>query len=297
MENPSLSIIILTHNEEKHLERCIQGLHKITKDIFIVDAFSNDKTISIAKEYNCKIYQNKCPGVHSIAINWALDNCDITTKWVMRIDADEVLDADLIDEIRIELSQNDNPDLKGYFLKRGHIFLGKKMLHGGNFPVKILRIWRNGYAICDDKLMDEKIILSGNSKTKVLRGTFWDHNLNSISWWIEKHNLYATKEAIMQLKNKYSKTELNHHDDNRTILKYLFYERFPKSIRAFLYFIYRYFFKLGFLDGYQGLAWNFLQGFWYRFLVDVKVYEIEKIAENNKITVNEVIKSEYGIDV
>ena len=67
--------------------------------------------------------------------------------------------------------------------------------------------------------------------------------------------------------------------------------------QSFSLFYLSLFFKLGFLDGYQGLAWNFLQGFWYRFLVDVKVYEIEKIAENNKITVNEVIKSEYGIDV
>ena len=297
MENPSLSVIILTLDEEKHIERCIQGLHQICKDIFIVDSFSNDKTISIAKEYNCKIYQNKWPGSHSMQFNWALENCNITTKWVMKMDADEFLDMDLIDEIRIELSQNDNSDLKGYFLKRGHIFLGKKILHGGNFPIKLLRIWQHGYAFCEDRLMDEHIVLSENWKTKVLRGTFWDHNLNSITWWIEKHNLYATKEAIMQLKNKYSKRKLDHHDNNRTILKYLLYERLPKSIRAFLYFIYRYFFKLGFLDGYQGLAWNFLQGFWYRFLVDVKVYEIEKTAENNKLTVKEEIKNKHGIDL
>jgi hypothetical protein len=68
----------------------------------------------------------------------------------------------------------------------------------------------------------------------------------------------------------------------------------PKSFRSFLYFNYRYIFRLGFLDGYQGLVWHFLQGFWYRFLIDVKVYEIEQKAKKEGKNIKEIISEEYG---
>ena len=292
-----LSVIILTYNEQQHIERCINSIKNFAKDIYVVDSFSQDKTVEIAKKNGAIVLQNKWPDNHSIQFNWALENCNITTKWVMRLDADEVVSPGLSEEINVELLKDNN--IKGYILKRGHIFLGKKMLHGGNYPIKLLRIWKYGFGYCEDKLMDEHIVLNGDYETKILSGSFWDKNLNGIAWWTEKHNSYSTKEAIMQLRNK-SYHNVNNKQSglkSKRFLKYLVYEKLPKSLRAFIYFNYRYFVRLGFLDGYQGLVWNFLQGFWYRFLVDVKVYEIEKKAKKNNLTIKEVVKNEHGIDL
>ena len=292
-----LSVLILTYNEEKHIQRCIENVKDIATEIFIIDSFSQDKTVEIAKKNGAIVLQNKWPDNHSIQFNWALENCNITTKWVMRLDADEVVSPGLSEEINVELLKDNN--IKGYILKRGHIFLGKKMLHGGNYPIKLLRIWEYGFGYCEDKLMDEHIVLNGDYETKILSGSFWDKNLNGIAWWTEKHNSYSTKEAIMQLRNK-SYHNVNNKQSglkSKNFLKYLVYEKLPKSLRAFIYFNYRYFVRLGFLDGYQGLVWNFLQGFWYRFLVDVKVYEIEKKAKKNNLTIKEVVKNEHGIDL
>lgn len=296
----TLSIIILTYNEEQHIQRCIDSIKDIADSIFVIDSFSTDKTVEIAEKNGAVVYQNKWPNNHSKQVNWALENCDIQTKWVMRLDADEVLSPELAQEIKSELAQES--DVKGYILNRGHIFLGKKMLHGGNYPTRLMRLWENGFGYCEDKLMDEHIVLSGDYKTKILKGSFWDHNLNNITWWIDKHNVYSIKEAVMQLRKKHTpqvKTENNSNKQSRfkRFLKHSIYEKFPKSLRSFLYFIYRYIFRLGFLDGYEGLVWNFLQGFWYRFLVDVKVFEIEQKAKEQNISIKEVIYKEYGYEL
>lgn len=292
-----LSVIILTYNEEKHIARCIRSLLPIAKDIIVVDSYSDDHTVSIAEKLGANVHQNKWPNNHSKQVNWAINNCHINTKWVMRLDADEVIGRELALEIEKEISTKTN--VRGFILNRGHVFLGRKMLHGGNFPTKLLRIWEHGFGYCEDKLMDEHIVLTDNYPTKSLKEPFWDYNLNNMTWWIEKHNAYSTKEAIMQLRNKNSLLNRSDNNSNKQLkikrfLKYSIYEKFPKSFRSLLYFVYRYFFRLGFLDGYQGLVWNFLQGFWYRFLVDTKVYEIEKKAKEENKSIKQIIEEEYG---
>jgi glycosyltransferase involved in cell wall biosynthesis len=297
----SLSIIILTYNEEQHIERCIASVKSIATTIYVIDSFSTDKTVELAKANGEIVLQNKWPNNHSKQLNWALENCDIQTKWVMRLDADEVVTPELADEIKGELS-NANGEVKGFILNRGHIILGRKMMHGGTYPTRLMRIWEHGAAYCEDKLMDEHIVFNGDYEAKLLKGSFWDHNINNFTWWIEKHNSYSVKEAVMQLRKKYNPdvkdtTSSNKQSKVKRFLKHNIYEKFPKSLRSFFYFIYRYIFRLGFLDGYQGLVWNFLQGFWYRFLVDVKVYEIEQKAKEQNISVGEVIKKEYGYEL
>lgn len=291
----NLSVIILTYNEEIHIERCISSVLGIADEIFVVDSFSHDRTCILAKKSGARVYKKKWPGNHSEQFNWALENCSILTKWVMRLDADEIISIDLAKEIKAVIASNGQE--KGFVLNRGHIFLGKKMLHGDNFPIKLLRIWEHGFAYCEDKLMDEHIILKDDYIVKQLHHPFWDNNLNNISWWIEKHNSYASKEALMQLRNKYGKKAVPHKINLRRFLKYSVYEKLPKSIRAFLFFCYRYILRFGFLDGYEGLVWNFLQAFWYRFLVDVKVYEIEKKAKKSGMSIEEFLKLEHGFEI
>jgi glycosyltransferase involved in cell wall biosynthesis len=296
-----ISVIILTYNEEKHLKRCINSIQDIATEIFVVDSFSTDDTVELAESLGAKVYQNKWIN-YATQFNWGLENCPIKTKWVMRLDADEVISPELAQEIKEELSEDDGT--KGYVLNRGHVFLNKKMIYGGSYPTKLLRIWEYGNGYCENKWMDEHIILKERGKIINLKYSFWDYNLNNIGWWTEKHNGYATREAIDQLNKKYNLFDIEDAQNDTTqqskikkLLKNKVYEKMPKAIRAFMYFIYRYIFRLGFLDGYQGFAWHFLQGFWYRFLVDVKVYEIEKKAKEDNMSIKEVIKIEYGYDL
>ena len=169
-----LSVLILTYNEEKHIQRCIENVKDIATEIFIIDSFSQDKTVEIAKKNGAIVLQNKWPNNHSIQFNWALENCNITTKWVMRLDADEVVSPELSEEINVELLKDNN--IKGYILKRGHIFLGKKMLHGGNYPIKLLRIWEYGFGYCEDKLMDENLKVFDSENLYILGSSVFPTN-------------------------------------------------------------------------------------------------------------------------
>ena len=144
--------------------------------------------------------------------------------------------------------------------------------------------------------MDEHVKLE-QGKTITFENDFVDDNLNNLTWWTNKHNNYATREAIdlLNIKYKFSSADgLNANlseaqDKRKRWLKENLYTRLPLFIRPFLYFIYRYIFKLGFLDGIPGLIWHFLQGFWYRFLVDAKIYQIESLARSRKETISKII--------
>ena len=161
--------------------------------------------------------------------------------------------------------------------------------HGGYYPTYLLRLWRYGSGKYEERWMDEHVKLE-HGKTITFENDFIDDNLNNLTWWTDKHNNYATREAIdlLNIKYKFSSADgLNANlseaqDKRKRWLKENLYTRLPLFIRPFFYFIYRYIFKLGFLDGIPGLIWHFLQGFWYRFLVDAKVYDIERIARKEE---------------
>lgn len=295
-----LTIIVLTYNEKIHIERCITCAKTIAKEVIIVDSYSNDGTVDLAATLGATVYSHEWPHNHSIQFNWALENCRIDTKWVMRLDADEIIPMNLMIEINKQLKLNDGR-VKGYILKRGHVFYGKKIKYGGVFPLKLLRIWEHGNGICESRLMDEHIVLKKTGKLQTLNEPFWDNNLNNISSWIHKHNSYSSKEAVEQLNRKYNLYEIP--DDSllsfqakiKKFLKNNLYEKLPSALRSFIYFSFRYFIRFGFLDGYRGFSWHVLQGFWYRFLVDLKVYEIERKAKTLNISIRDIIIKEYNI--
>jgi len=277
----SLTVIILTFNEEKHIERCLTNLKKVAEKIYIIDSYSTDKTIEIAESFGAVVYQN--PWVnHSTQFNWALDNCPITTEWTMRMDCDEYLLDDLITEINTVLPSTPE-NIGGFIIKRRVIFMDKWMRRGGFYPHLLLRIWRTGKARVEDRWMDEHVVLASGD-TATLKHDMVDHNLNDLSWWITKHNGYATREMIDLINIKNKTTASNNVDSALTgeqhsrkrWIKEKVYSRTPLFVRPFFYFFYRYIALLGFLDGVPGLIWHFLQGFWYRFLVDAKLYEHNK---------------------
>lgn len=297
-----ISAIILTFNEEMHIKRCLDNISSIVKEVFIIDSYSTDKTLEIVKEYdNVKVLQNKWVN-YATQFNWGLKNAHIKTDWIIRLDADELLLPELIDELEQKIPTLDE-NTTGITLKRRHIFLGKWMKRG-TYPVKLLRIFKNGKAICEERFMDEHIqLLEGTSVE--MEHDFVDNNLNNISWWANKHVGYSIREAVDLLDIEFDLTGSAATDVGRNIneqamakrMKKHKYARQPLFWRSFAYFCYRYFFKLGFLEGKEGFLWHFLQGWWYRTLVDAKIYEIKKTCGNDKERIKQHLKEVYGIEL
>lgn len=289
-----ISVIILTYNEKIHIERCIDNAKKFAKDIYLVDCFSNDGTVEIAEALGAKVFQHPWEN-YSKQFNWALQNLPITTEWVWRMDADEYLSDSLIDELHLKLPSLSD-DINGFTAPCLRIFMGKYIKHG-IIPLILLRLFKIKYAVCENRYMDEHIQLS-EGKIETLKNPFYDDNLNGLTWWTNKHNGYATREAIDLLLTEYNllpqDSVVNSGAHSEAIRKKkLKYTKLPLFWRAFAFFILRYFFRLGFLDGKEGFLWHFLQGFWYRTLADAKVYEIKKKYNFDEEKIKNFLKENY----
>ena len=298
-----LSVIILTYNEELHIRRCIENVLPIAKDIFIVDSFSTDRTLEIAKKYlNVHILQNKWENNYAKQFNWGLEHAAITTQWVLRLDADEYLLPELVQELQTKLPLLPD-DVTGIIFNRRHIFMGKWMKRG-IYPVKLLRVFRYGKGMCEQRLMDEHIQLTEGYAIE-FEHDFCDHNMNNLSWFCHKHVNYAIREAVDLLDIELNLTGVAETDSDKEIspqalakrMKKHKYAKQPLFWRSFAYFCYRYFLKGACLDGKIGFIWTFLQGWWYRMLVDAKVYEIKHHCGINKDEIINYIHDEYHIDI
>lgn len=274
--------MILTHNESMHIQRSIESVQSIASEIFVIDSGSKDETVKIAEENGAVVLHHPFVN-YAKQFQWALDNAPITADWTMRLDADEIIEQDLQHEIQEKLHSLPT-NIVGVNLKRKHIFMDRWVKHGGRYPLVLLRIWRTGYGRIEDRWMDEHMVISGG-ETVTFNGGFADHNLNDLTFFTDKHNKYATREAIDVLNQKLN---LFPRDDSlntesasfqasiKRIGKEKIYNKIPFTIAALAYFVYRYIFQLGFLDGRSGLVYHFLQGYWYRFLVGAKIMELEK---------------------
>ncbi len=296
-----ISVIILTFNEEIHIARCIKSLLTFTDKIFIVDSGSTDKTIEIAENLGAKVAVNQWIN-YATQFNFGIENNPFKTKWLMRMDSDEYVLPELSEEINQKLSKT-SEEISGMYIKRRVLFFDKWIRHGAYYPIWLLRIWRNGHGICEESWMDEHIKLF-QGKTVQMEQDIVDHNLNNLTWWTQKHNLYAIREVIDLLNIKYNFRDFEavepkifgSQEQRKRYLK-VKYASVPLFTRPIFYFIYRYFLRLGFIDGKQGLMWHFLQGFWYRFLIDAKIYEIYHRVGRDKEAIMEFFKTEYGKDL
>lgn len=279
---PDLAVVILTYNESMHLARALDSVNSIASEVFVIDSGSTDDTARIATERGAQVLVH--PFVNQAKqFQWAMDHAPLTAPWVMRLDADEIIEPDLAREIAQKLHQLP-ADVAGVNLKRKHIFMDRWVRHGGRYPLVMLRVFRRGQGHIEDRWMDEHITVTGG-RTVTFEGGFADHNLNDLSYFTDKHNQYATREAIEVLNQRLglfaSDDALNAESASfqawlKRRIKEGVYNRLPFTLSATLYFLWRYLFQLGFLDGRSGLVYHFLQGYWYRFLVGAKLMELER---------------------
>jgi len=296
-----ISVIILTFNEEKHIARCLKSLLRFTNKIFVVDSGSTDQTVAIAESLGAKVVQNTWI-TYAIQFNFGIEKNPFDTRWLMRMDADEYVTPELALEIKHRL-ENLSQATTGVYVKRRVVFMNQWIKHGGYYPTWLLRLWQNGKGVCEELWMDEHIKLFEGS-TVQFENDIVDHNLNNLTWWTQKHNLYAIREVVDLLNISYNFANIQQvaprlfgtQDQRKRYLK-LKYASLPLFTRPFLYFFYRYFVKLGFLDGKKGLIWHLLQGLWYRFLVDAKLFEVYFRAGKDKQTIVEFFRDEYGKNI
>jgi len=292
-----LTVVILTKNEEKNLRKCIESFQGLAKRFVIVDSFSTDGTGKLCNELNEELlkigsrldfYQNKWTD-YATQLNWGLTKTNITTKWSMRMDADEELMEDLVQEINFKLPEL-GPQVSGVILRRRVYFMGRWIKHGGRYPELLLRIFRTGKAMCEQKVMDEHMILSEGQTVK-FKNDLIDNNTKDLEWWTNKHNWYSNREVLdhqltvekaLNEENLLENSKSTNQAKMKRLVKNEGYYGLPKFFRAHIYFIYRYYIKLGFLDGPEGKIFHFLQAYWYRFLVDAKMYECEKFDKKIK---------------
>lgn len=297
-----LSVIILTYNEEIHIRRCLENVCPFVKEVFLIDCFSTDRTIEIAEKYaNVMVLQHEWPNTkYAGQFNWGLQHAPISTKWVLRLDADEYLLPELIEELKAKLPSLPD-DVNGIIFNRRHIFMDRWMKRG-IYPVKMLRVFRYGKGMCEQRLMDEHIQLT-EGRSVEFEHDFCDHNLNDLTWFCHKHVNYAIREAVDLLDIELGLTGAAETDEHKNIshqaqakrMKKHKYARQPLFWRSFAYFCYRYFLKGACLDGKVGFIWTFLQGWWYRTLVDAKIFEVKKACGNDREAIKEYIKRNWNI--
>ena len=272
-----IAVIILIGQEKIHLRRCIEKLAPLKpRQIFLVESQPDDGGVAIAKEtaersgLRLETMYNKWPGLYAKQFNWALDalcasdKCKVISdkraKWILRLDADEYLTLGTCEKLKEELPKIPS-DVTGLNIELKRRFCGGEIRHG-TVGIRQARIFRYGIGRCEERSMDEHIVLSSGRMID-FDGAFYDDNLNDMDWWRNKHRGYAKREAADAL--AFARGEIHFKPAKEA------YYKMPRYLRAAIYFCIRYFLKGGFLDGRAGWRWNFWQGLWYRWLVDWEI--------------------------
>lgn len=250
MKEIEISAVIITHNEEKNIERCIQSLNGIADEILIVDSFSTDKTIEIAKKYNIKIVQHVWQG-YSEQKNYA--NNEAKFDWILSLDADEALSETLKKSI-LEIKKNNTSD--AYYMNRLTNYCGHWIKYGDWYPDTKMRLWNKKRGLWHG-LIHENVLMQANTTSSSLQGDILHYSFYSITEHLLQINRYTelmARENI--LKNK------------KSTLPKIIFSPIIKFIKAYII-------KLGFLDSYAGFQVAIMSSF-ATFIKYVRTYELQK---------------------
>ena len=275
-----ITVIVLAYDEEANLPRCLSRVKDHVEDVVVVtnaDERGTDTTSDIAARFGARVFTHAYVN-QAQQFDWALQNVDVKTPWILKLDADEWVTDDLWHELEEKLGSTPE-DVTGYFIKRRVIFMGRWIRFGGYYPSWFLRLFRTGKARTDGREVDEHIVLTEGKAAK-LQNDFVDENMKGLSEWIKKHNDYASREAAQSkaldsqgFGNPEGSRNLERSSRRTRLVRRSLYAKLPLFLRAILYWKYRYFIRLGFLDGVEGFVYHALQGLWYRFLIDAKIRE------------------------
>jgi glycosyltransferase involved in cell wall biosynthesis len=294
MDEPALaSAIVLTYNEELNIEACLKSIAGWCQEIFVVDSGSTDQTQAIARRYTHKIYVHPYTD-HATQWDWALKNLPIAGEWILPLDADHVVSDELAHQI-VAVTRHPDTAIDGYYSRHQYLFWGRPLR---GFKGWGLRLFKKTRTVVDtSELVDWRFVVQG--KTARLSGVLYEHNRkeDSIDFWIDKHQKFSSRIAIEELLRckgliRWSlRPNLLGNPDERIIWFKTLWLRLPLYLRPFLYFFYRYFLRVGFLDGKTGFIYHFFHAFWFRLLVDIKIAKLRQRLANGELTITELADS------
>lgn len=261
-----ISVLILTKNEELDLPKCLYSV-KWSNDIHVLDSYSNDNTVSIAKNMGAKVHQRIFDGYASQR-NFALSNFDFANDWILILDSDERIPTNMIDEL-ISCVKNADDSCAAFRLRRKDFFFDTWLKYSQISPFYV-RLIRKGKAKYYREI-NEVIEIDGQvSETSV----YFNHYPFSkgLAHWINKHNIYSTMEAQRYIYENKNKTGFSlrkacfsrDFNERRYHQKGIFY-KLPG--RPILKMLYMFFWRLSFLDGYAGITYTVLQCIYEYFIV------------------------------
>jgi len=276
-----VSVLIITYNEEANIAGCLESV-RWAGEVFVVDSLSSDRTQEIASRMGAKVYPHPFEG-YARQRNWALENLPFSHDWVLMLDADERITAPLAEQIRRVASRPDS-GCAGYYLNRRFYFLGRWLRHGGLSPSWILRLFRRHAARCENRGVNEHMLLTGAAGR--LDEAFHHRDSRPLSAWIERHKVYADLEAEQYFSERFRggceasipARLWGTQPERKRWIKLHVWNRFPLLLRPFLLFFRNYFLKGGFLDGKPGFIYHVLWSFWYPFLIDARIFEMQRGA-------------------
>ena len=281
-----VTALVTTRNEELNIEKCLGSIHGLVDQIFVIDSESRDATVTIASRYADHV--QSLPYVHGKIIpwifQWGLDNLPIRNEWVLILEADQAITIELRHELQ-ELFARDRIQENGFYIRRRQIFRGRWIRFGGYGSKYLLKLFRRRYARLDEHEEDTRVYVEG--RVGKLRHPLEEENLKEaeILFYLEKHLRYADAFAREELRRRRRGTGWLTHatpfgtPDQRVLWLKGIYYRLPLYVRPFLYYLYRYVFRLGFLDGKEGAVFHFLQAFWFRLVVDIRLGELLKTPD------------------
>ena len=276
-----VSAILTTRNEAANIERTLQAVAGFVDEIFVIDSDSSDGTVEIARKYATDVVN--LPYKHGSIIpwifQWGLDNLPIRNEWVLVLEADQRLDEALKRALQALFARPSIVE-SGFYLRRKQIFRGKWIRFGGYGNKWMLKLFRKDRGELDPREEDTRVYVRG--RTAKLDGWLVEENAKEerILFYLEKHLRYAEAFARDELERRKEgirwklEPKLFGTPDERTLWLKSAYYRMPLYLRPWIYFLYRYFFLLGFLDGKQGFVFHFLQAYWFRLVVDIRLEEM-----------------------
>ena len=269
-----ISVVVLTFNSEATIGATLASARRVSDDLHVVDSFSTDRTIEIAKAAGANVVQRPFEN-YSAQRNWAIDSLPLRHGWQLHLDADERLSDELVAEIKALEPAGLSGDIAGYYIPRLVHFHGRALRHGGMYPMYQMRLFRKGAARVEARKYDQHFIC--NSRTERLSAPMIDDIRLSLGEWTARHNRWADAEVEELLNPGANVIQPGTGDPiaEKRAQKSWYYRQ-PLFLRALLFFLYRYIWKRGFLDGKEGMIFYVLQTFWFRFLVDAKLYERQK---------------------
>lgn len=248
-----LTAIILTKNESKNIVPCIESIKSLAKRIVVIDSGSTDDTVGLARIHGADVYYNEFE-YYAKQFNWGIDNTNITTKWILRLDADERFTPELCKEVETLLKEHEDSDVNGITMEAWLYFLGKRLKYGMSKKRKLM-IFKRGLGRIEDRKRDAHTVIS-TGRSISTKERFIHYDYKDISSFISKYNYYSTKEMhdyLDYMKNNTNQDiKTDKYIQKQRKRKFGLYYKAPRFVRAWLWFIYNYYFRFDFLDGKEG---------------------------------------------